>query len=194
MRLSCTSFISPHISNIIIPDQHGFIQGRSTVSNLLCVTQFISEVIDKGSQVDVIYTDFSKAFDRLDHALLLNSLNRIGLCTGLVNLFQSYLTERTQFVQYRGFRSNSFPQTSGVPQGSILGPPFFIIFINDITKNINVHYLLYADDLKLYCRTSSVSDCENLQNNITTLDNWCHNNKLPLNANKCNVMSFISFV
>lgn len=184
------SFISPHVSNIVMPEQHGFIQGRSTASNLMCVTQFISEVLDGGSQVDVIYTDFSKAFDRLDHGLLLSSLDEAGLCTGLVSLCQSYLTGRSQFVQYRGFKSNAFPQTSGVPQGSILGPLFFIIFINDIANDSNVHYLLYADDLKMYCRITSLSDCVNLQSNIAALDNWCRKNKLPLNASKCKVMSF----
>lgn len=170
--------------------QHGFMQGRSTTTNLFCITQYISESVDSGGQVDVIYTDFSKAFDRLDHSILLFKLKQYGFSDKLADLFTSYLHCRRQYVEYRGFRSDEFIATSGVPQGSILGPLLFVIFINDIVDVIDVNCLLYADDLKLYCDIESVGDSVKLQDNVNKIDNWCTQNNLPLNVQKCNVMSY----
>lgn len=170
--------------------QHGFIRGRSTTTNLFCITQYISEILDSGSQVDVIYTDFSKAFDRLDHGILLCKLMRFGLSIKLLNLIESYLHNRRQYVEYRGFRSREFSATSGVPQGSILGPLLFVIFINDIIDVIDVNCLLYADDMKIYCNINSIADSSNLQKNLNSVHNWCIANNLPLNVQKCNIVSF----
>lgn len=183
-------YVSFHTKSTTIEEQHGFMGGRSTVTNLVCVTQFISEALDRKSQVDIIYTDFSKAFDRLDHGILLSKLENFGIGASLLKLFRSYLSHRFQYVQYRGYQSDQYTQTSGVPQGSILGPLFFVLFINDIVDNLDVHYLLYADDLKLYFSINSDSDCLRVQRNLDLLNTWCINNRLPLNAAKCNVMSF----
>lgn len=180
----------PHVSGIISGDQHGFMRGRSTVTNLVCKSQFICEKIDQQSQVDVIYTDFSKAFDRLDHGILLQKLDLIGFSDALVDLISSYLDNRYQFVQYRGYKSVKFLQKSGVPQGSILGPLLFIIFINDIVSGLEVNYLLYADDLKLYSEIQTIADCERLQKALESVSEWCISNCLPLNISKCNVMTF----
>lgn len=179
-----------HLKHSIIPEQHGFMTGRSTVTNLFCVTQFISETIDRRSQVDVIYTDFSKAFDKLNHSLLLLKLENFGIDSSLIATLRSYLSGRVQYVQYLGFKSQKFLQTSGVPQGSVLGPLLFILFINDMVQNIDVQYLLYADDMKLFYEVTSLDDCKKLQLNLARLNTWCSGNQLPLNANKCNVMSF----
>ena len=157
-----------HVSGLLSSDQHGFVKGRSTVTNLVCKTQFICEKLDQHSQVDVIYTDFSKAFDRLDHGILLRKLNLIGLSSGLMKLFADYLHDRYLFVQHHGFRSVRFNQRSGVPQGSILGPFFFDIFINDVTSGLAVHCLMYADDLKLYTEITSFADCERLQAGVSS--------------------------
>lgn len=170
--------------------QHGFMKGRSTTTNLFCVTQYISESLDKHSQTDVIYTDFTKAFDRLDHQLLLNKLEKIGLSYSLLLLFKSYLTNRVQYVALRGFKSIEFGATSGVPQGSILGPLLFNIFINDIIDEIDLPCLLYADDLKIFTIIDNIDDCFQLQACLNKINNWCIVNKLLLNANKCNVLSF----
>lgn len=179
------------ISNKISIHQHGFMKGRSTTTNLLCVTQFISESIDDQSQTDVIYTDFSKAFDRLDHTMLLKKLNDIGLSENLITLFRSYLSNRVQYVTFNGFKSVEYVATSGVPQGSVLGPLFFVIFINDIADELNeVNYLMYADDLKLFSRIYSTDDCIHLQESLNKINNWCTKFNLPLNPQKCNVMSF----
>lgn len=171
--------------------QHGFMKGRSTTTNLLCVTQYICEILDDQSQADVVYTDFSKAFDRLDHKMLLNKLENIGLPDNIVCLFRSYLSNRIQYVVFNGFKSAEYLATSGVPQGSILGPLLFVIFINDIIEESdNFKFLMYADDLKLFSRIDSMDDCILLQAKLDKVSNWCTKYKLPLNPQKCNVMSY----
>lgn len=94
-------------------------------------------------------------------------------------------------MAFNGFKSAEYVATSGVPQGSVLGPLFFIIFINDIVDGLdNVNYLMYADDLKLFSKINSIDDCIRLQKNLDKVSDWCIKYKLPLNSQKCNVMSY----
>ncbi len=179
-----------HTKNLIDQNQHGFVPGRSTCTNLSVLTQFLSESLDEQLQIDVAYTDFSKAFDRLDHNLLLKKLNNFGISDSLSKLFKSYLSDRLLFVECKGNQSETFTMPSGVPQGSILGPLFFNLFINDIGDKLNVNYLLYADDLKLFAVIRSLDDCYRLQMNLEVLHEWCISNMLPLNLSKCNVMTY----
>lgn len=182
--------ISPSLHPQIVESQHGFIKGRSTQTNLICLTQFVAATLDTQGQVDVVYTDFSKAFDRLDHGRLLKKISDFGLTNSFISFLHSYLNERELIVEYHGFRSNKFIAKSGVPQGSVLGPLLFIIFINDICQDLESNILLYADDCKLFRKISDVNDCLKLQNDIDTLTQWCENNCLPLNAAKCCCLSF----
>lgn len=108
----------------------------------------------------------------------------------MIKLFYAYLNDRKQFVSLRGLRSVEYGATSGVPQGSVLGPLLFILFINDIVDILDVNCLLYADDLKLYCSIDGPNDCLRLQDNLDRLSLWCTNNRLPLNVAKCCVLSF----
>ncbi|CAH1975592.1 unnamed protein product, partial [Acanthoscelides obtectus] len=179
-----------HVSRKICVQQHGFMKGRSTVSNLMNFTQTIAENIDRGLQTDVVYTDFSKAFDRVDHRMLLHKLKSHGLSDPLIQLFKSYLTGRNQFVMFNGIRSSKYVANSGVPQGSNLGPLLFVIFVNDIVNAVGENCLLYADDLKMFCRVVDESDCDQLLENLVRLDAWCSQNNLSLNINKCYVMSY----
>lgn len=134
----------------ISPQQHGFVEKRSTITNLACFSQYVSDSIDSRGQVDTIYTDFCKAFDQIDHFVLLDKLCRFGFSESLCKLFRSYLTDREQVVRYQNFFSKTIIPTSGVPQGSNLGPLLFLLFINDIVENITCEKLLFADDLKLF--------------------------------------------
>lgn len=178
--------VRPYISD----HQHGFLPGRSTVSNLATLSQDISEILDKRGQVDVIYTDFSKAFDTLPHDLLLEKLSSMGAAPSVIKLFRSYLSHRLNYVHYNGFRSCEFITTSGVPQGSNLGPLLFIVFVNDLLLSFSVSALAYADDLKLYSKISSPEDSDLLQHNIDKLTIWCQNNQLVLNISKCCIMTY----
>lgn len=179
-----------HVQGQITPMQHGFMCGRSTTTNLFCITQYIAQNVDMNLQVDVLYLDFSKAFDRLDHCILIQKLNSAGLSTPLVTFFKSYLSNRKQYVEYDGFKSFEISVTSGVPQGSVLGPLLFNIFINDIVDNLNVNVLLYADDAKLYSHIKTIEDCIKLQQAVTKINAWCDTNGLSLNISKCVVVTY----
>ena len=175
---------------VISPNQHGFVGGRSTVTNLVSVTQFVAETLDSGAQVDVIYTDFASAFDSVDHGILLEKLDSIGCPGNLLRLFRSYLSDRSLFVFYLGCKSSLFKASSGVPQGSVLGPLLFNIFINDIDDDLHCHRLLYADDMKIYAKISDLADCQLLQRDLFSVSEWCRLNRLTLNIDKCKILSF----
>lgn len=182
--------IFDQVQHIITPLQHGFFPARSIVTNLSCFTQFTSKALNCQQQVDVVYTDFAKAFDRLDHAILLLKLSELGFDTCLCNFIYSYLTDRQMYVEHKGNSSSRFLATSGAPQGSNLAPLLFSLFINDITNVIKSQLLLFADDLKIFRIIHSVQDCDQLQNDLDLLNTWCLINKLPLNIAKCKVMTF----
>lgn len=182
--------IYPDVRNAISPYQHGFVDRRSSVTNLSILTQFISEVVDEQGQVDVIYMDFAKAFDRIDHATLLSKMNTFGFSNSLIEFFTSYLSGRYQYISYNGYQSYRYLVTSGVPQGSNLGPLLFLLSINDISLSIHCQQLLFADDLKIYSRINNINDCRLLQADIERVENWCRTNKLALNPTKCKVMTY----
>ena len=171
------------MKNLIDTRQHGFMKGRSTTSNLITITEFISESINNNSQVDVIYTDFSKAFDRLDHVILTTNLSgKFGFSLRLTNFISSYLSDRPQHVECLGHSSSEIIAPSGVPQGSILGPLLFNSFINQISKDLDVHSLLYCDDKKIYYRIDTINDCIRLQSALNLVNDWCKKKQL---AFKC---------
>ena len=116
--------------------------------------------------------------------------SQFGFSDGLSKFLHSYLIGREQYVEVEGFRSSPFIPTSGVPQGSNLGPLLFNMFINDLVESLTCQKLAYADDLKLFNRIDSYTDCINLQQNINIVSTWCKNNKLSLNVAKCNITSY----
>lgn len=148
-------------------------------------------VLDRRVQVDAVYTDFKKAFDKVDHEMLLNKISYNGIRGDLLRWFHSYITNRSQKVVINGYQSSSVLVTSGVPQGSILGPLLFILFINDINHCFqNSKFLLYADDLKAYMPIKTIDDCTLFQQDLDRLSIYCKNNKLQLSLPKCNVITF----
>lgn len=147
--------------------------------------------MDGRVQVDAVYTDFQKAFDKVDHALLLEKLAYNGIRGNLLRWFVSYIYNRTQKVVVNRFESDFNVVQSGVPQGSILGPLLFVIFINDIKQCfVNSRFLMYADDVKIYKPCKSVHDCSLLQEDLNRLYAYCVNNKLFLSLPKCQTISF----
>ena len=178
------------VKHLLSNDQHGFVEKRSTVTNLSCFSQFATEILDQRGQLDVIYTDFSKAFDRVDHGILLTKLHSSGFSFSLLTLIKSYLLRRDLFVCYGGQKSDTFSPTSGVPQGSNLGPLLFLLFINDITTKIDSNILIYADDIKIYLPISHVKDSITLQKNLNSIYEWSVINRIELNIPKCKVVTF----
>jgi hypothetical protein len=178
--------IMSQIGNKIINSQHGFRPRRGVQTNLACFVQDLSEWIDQGLQVDAVYTDFRKAFDTVDHSILIQKMGELGFSSCALQLLESYLTDREQYVGYRNAVSYSFPCPSGVPQGSNLGPLFFIIFINDIGDDVkHSKVLLYADDMKIYRPVKCKGDCKLLQNDVDSVVRWSEKNRLPFNVRKC---------
>ena len=174
----------------ISDSQHGFCRGKSTGTNLLTFTQYVSNYLDRRGQVDVVYTDFSRAFDVLDHTVLLYKLRLFGCDHALTELLSSYVANRKQYVQLGAVRSDLIDVCSGVPQGSILGPLAFVIFINDLPDVLESPSLLYADDLKIFRAIESIRDCDFLQHDLDRLHSWCTSNRLALNVTKCGVMTY----
>lgn len=184
-------FIFFHCKSLISPQQHGFLPGRSTSTNLLEFTSFVSRNLQNGNQIDVFYADFSKAFDRVHHNTLLLKLKLLGINDWLIRWLKSYLENRTQHVLFKGFKSSTITVHSGVPQGSHIGPLLFLLFINDIT-NVVTHsnILLFADDCKISCSFKDEDESKLLQEDIDRIYEWCNKNKLDLNLKKCKVMSY----
>lgn len=165
--------------------------GRSVVSNLLDFTQTCITAMEQNVQVDVIYTDLKAAFDKIDHKILLCKLSRLGASSTVKAWLQSYLSDRTLRVQLDSCVSEPFSSTSGVPQGSNLGPLLFILFFNDVAALLGARCkLVYADDLKLYIVVSTLEDCHQLQRLLDLFVEWCCRNKLTISISKCVVMTF----
>lgn len=142
--------------------------------------------LDKGLDTDAIYTDFSSAFDKVGHFILIGKLSAQGVFGALLDWFRSYLNNRPQIVSVKGYESKVYFAKSGVPQGSHLGPVLFLIFINDITQHIkHCKYSLFADDLKIYKTINSDLDVKLVQEDINSIVNWCGANGMQLNPKKC---------
>lgn len=185
------SRIYPIVAKSIPTEQHGFMKARSTTTNLGVFIDHVSNAMDGGSQVDVIYTDFEKAFDRVDHIILLRKLCELGICGNLLRWMESYLRNRSQAVVVGGCRSDFIYIPSGVPQGSILGPLLYAIYLYDVGKCLyHARFLMYADDTKVYMRVTNEADCMNLQSDLDRLVKYYADNRITVNLSKCSIVSF----
>lgn len=186
-----TANLEASIGSKITKYQHGFGSGKSTVTNLVHYSTSLRQNLAEGLQVDSLYTDFSKAFDVVDHQLLLKKLFRYGIRGSLLSWLESYLMNRQQYIKLQGKFSSALKVTSGIPQGSVIGPFLFNIFINDLPSKIqHCETLLYADDLKLYKPIKTIEDCAALQEALNAVQVWCLQNGMFLNIKKCAVVSF----
>ena len=163
------------------------------LSPLLFATHDWSCYLDKGLSVAAVFFDLSKAFDKVPHCQLLSALANVGVSGSLLNWFRSYLSNRSQRVVLDGYTSEVHPVTSGVPQGSILGPLLFSIYVNSLTKIPlcqDSTMIMYADDIVLYKPITSSCDVDALQSDINKVAEWISNAGLCLNANKSKVVVF----
>lgn len=134
--------------------------------------------------------DFAKAFDKVNHHVLLVKLCHLGIHGNLLRWIRSYLSRRSQLVSVHGYDSEPFLAESGVPQGSNLGPLLFLFFINDLLTRLKSPCLAYADDIKIYRTIKSTDDCQALQADLNTIHTWCEYNLMSLSINKCQYITF----
>ena len=175
-------------NNLLSNDQFGFCKGRSCVSQLLVTIKEWMSNLDKGIPTDSIYLDFSKAFDTVPHQRLLIKLEGYGISDHVLNWIRDFLTNRSQQISVNGAKSSSAPVTSGVPQGSVLGPVLFIYYINDLPSVTEGILKIFADDTKAYSTVQSDADSNKLQQCINDLTNWSEKWQLKFNSKKCKVL------
>ncbi|BHF66871.1 hypothetical protein SprV_0200989400 [Sparganum proliferum] len=179
-------FLEEH--NLLCDAQHGFRRGRSCVTNLLYCLDRWTRAVDGGNAVHAVYVDFKKAFDSVTHQRLLYKLSRTGIRGNLLRWIQSLLIGRSQIVHVGDRQSAEVAVESGVPQGSVLGPTLFIIYVNDCVSELNCDVAMFADDVKLWSVIRTEFDEERLQADLTRLEKWSQDWLLPFNVTKCNVL------
>lgn len=178
------------LNDLFDKNQHGFMRGRSTLTNTSIFINSVAKNMEENVETHAIYTDFAKAFDSVSFNILLRKFWSYGVTGNLLRWFESYLKDRCLRVAFCGSFSAPFSPQSGVPQGSVLGPLLFNVFINDLGENLRSSYLLFADDLKIYAKIRSLCDDLVLQNDLVRLSEWCDRNELRLNIGKCKFISF----
>ena len=183
IRNILVDFIKEH--KLFNDSQHGFTLGRSCLSQLLAHHDDVLHHLECGLNVDTIYLDFAKAFDKVDHAILLKKLSLLGIRGKILTWIQSFLVSRTQRVMVNGILSNPVPVKSGVPQGSVLGPLLFLVLISDIDKDVTSSFLSsFADDTRVSKGVLGVSDCSALQGDLEAIYKWATDNNMSFNSNK----------
>ena len=177
-------FIVEHLekNDLLDPNQHGFRKGRSCLTQLLQHYDSILQNYNSGAETDVLYLDFAKAFDKVDHNLLIAKLQIYGIQGKLLDWIRSFLRDRSQIVTVDGFHSVEKPVLSGIPQGSVLGPILFIIYVNDLHFHIqNCKSSAFADDTKIQRKITKVGDMEIVNVEIQNATDWSIKNNMLLN-------------
>ena len=174
-------------NNILNKNQHGFRNRRSCITQLLEVIDIWNNIYDQGIPWDTIYMDFAKAFDKVPHKRLIHKIKGIGIQgTGIIN----FLNKRQQRVILNNDTSDWADVISGIPQGSVLGPILFIIFINDLPKEVKSYINIFADDTKLFRAIQNIKDIDSIQKDITKLTEWSIRWQLMFNDGKCKVVHY----
>ena len=170
---------------LLSPDQYGFRPKRSCTLQLLHTLEDWSQMIEDGNTVDAIYLDYQKAFDAVPHQRLLSKLKACGIGGKLLEWIKAFLMNRRQQVVINGECSDWVPVTSGVPQGSVLGPLLFVLYINDMLATTKCPLKIFADDTKIYQMSA---DSNKLQADIEQVLLWSNKWQLPFNEEKCKVL------
>ena len=177
--------------HLISPEQHGFLPGKSCTTQMVGFADSLASSINDAARTDVVYFDFAKAFDSVSHDVLLYKLKtQFGIDGTLLKFIKNYLEGRKQRVVIGGLESGLRTVNSGVPQGSILGPLLFVLFINDMHKSVSpgTNIALYADDTKIWRKIVSYMDHIILQRDISALLEWSRINKMTFHPDKCKVV------
>ena len=190
------SIIRDHIMKYLIDNQllslkqYGFMMGRSTTLQLLKVLDFWTQAFDDGDQIDCIYLDFKKAFDTVPHKRLIAKLEHKGIQGNILGWIKNYLQNRTQQVVINGVCSDEVNVLSGVPQGSVLGPLLFLVYIDDLPLRVLSEVFLFADDTKLFRIILNKRDQAILQKDLNCLNDWSNKWLLEFNPSKCKFVHF----
>ena len=184
------SNLSTHLNkqNILYELQHGFREKRSCETQLIQLVEDLGRQLSLGKQTDLILLDFSKAFDKVNHLKLLYKLSCLGVKGNTLNWIQSFLIGRTQTVVLDGESSEEVKVTSGVPQGSVLGPLLFLLYINDLPENIQSQVRIFADDTAVYLTVTNMQDSQVLQSDLESLQHWERTWDMEYNPGKCQVI------
>ncbi len=185
-------------NNLLYPLQSGYLKGHSTIDQLLTITDYIHQHLDQAKMVKGIFLDISGAFDTVPHNLLLLKLKAHGINGPLLNLIKSYLENRKVMIKIGNSLSSPTPDNFinlGVPQGSLLGPLFFLIYINDLPENIISKLFIYADDTSLYYPLKH-DDIQNgiteLQTDLNKISIWAQKWHMEFEPSKCRDITFHS--
>ena len=191
-RIVVTALVSYlNKADLFNKNQHGFRSGRSCLSQLLEHHQEILNALENGAGIDVVYLDFSKAFDRVDYKILLYKLKAIGITGNLLRWLAHFLTGRQQKVKVCQQLSSEGPVLSGVPQGSSLGPLLFLILIADIDSCVNhVRVSSFADDTRFLKQILNDGDCFKMQEDLMGVYKWAEDNKMKFNSSKFELVSY----
>ena len=176
--------------NLFSKQQHGFVPFRDCMTNLVTCLELWTEMIEEGDAIDVIYTDFSKAFDSVPHQRLLRKMKSLGIIGDTLGWVKGFLSNRRQRVRVDVALSDWISVISGIPQGSVLGPILFVIFINDMPEMIESMCQLFADDAKIF-RSVNLRDNDGnmkLQADLHQVWRWSEKWQLPFNTGKCKVL------
>ena len=182
------------VHKILYENQFGFRRNNSTAHSLIEITEKIKESIDGGKYGCGIFIDLKKAFDTVNHKILLTKLEHYGVRGSILKWFESYLSNRKQYVFYNGVSSDIASINCGVPQGSVLGPLLFLIYINDLPNISNkLLFFLFADDTNIYYESNDLHELEKTVNKeLKLLSLWLNLNRLALNVSKTNFVIFRS--
>lgn len=182
-------------NNLITNSQHGFRSGRSTLTQLLQHFEKIFANLANGEDTDTLYLDYAKAFDKVDHELLLKKMILYGFPPNIVRWVSSFLVGRYQTVVFKGVHSKKAPVISGVPQGTVLGPVLFLIFVNDLgNKLFDSTISFFADDTRMSHKITSLADKIKLQGEVLEVLEWSKNNNMELNQRKFELLIHSSSV
>ena len=173
------------LNNLVSRSRHGFLPGSSCITNMLTLMDSPTQAYDDGQICEAAFVDFSKAFDRIRHAPLRHRLKANGFEGKLWTFLKYFLSERSFSVKVSSALSSSSSVSSGVPQGSVLGPLLFLIYVNDLPKILSVPTLMYADDVTIWSTSPT-----QLQASIDAAKRWSLDWGLPINDDKCAHMSF----
>ncbi len=180
-----------NINNFFSKKQYGFIKGRSSTLQLLNVLDKWTTYLEEGGRIDAVYTDFEKAFDKVSHKRLIHKLKMYGIEETIVEWIKEYLCNRRQMVRINGKFSKWGPVLSGIPQGSVLGPLLFVIYINDLVEECDesAEIFLFADDSKIFKHIKTDKDVIELQQSCDKFTEWSKKWKLNVNLDKCVVIN-----